>query len=44
MRNAILGNDLKDVRANCFRTSLLRTQITYHVIDRARAKYKGKQW
>ena len=28
---------LKDVRANCFCSSLLRTQIHMHVIHRARA-------
>ena len=41
--------NLKDVRANCFCASLLRTRITCHVMHRARAlstkmnKWKGRR-
>ena len=42
-----LSSLLKDVRANCFCASLLRTRITCHVIPRhassARARYKNEQ-
>ena len=40
-------SQIKDVRANCFCASLLRTRITCHVMPRhassARARYKNEQ-
>ena len=42
MRNAILGNDLKDVRANCFCASLLR--IISRVISARIKKMAAFSW
>ena len=47
MRNAKLGNDLKDVRAHCYCTSLLRTLFIKHVratsFSSARTESKTQQ-